>query len=156
MVIVRGELKISPDPAKEPSIEQLRSENEQLRREIEHARTLHIGATPRSKSTCSQTSKTTSQALQRPPRIQWFDQDEDGLEQKLWGSLTSNRPAPKTLVSGWDDIVLPSPSCLENLIDYDEKWNSWVHYALEYPRFREECDDFMAAIASGVALELAN
>ncbi|KAH6696781.1 hypothetical protein F5X68DRAFT_226189 [Plectosphaerella plurivora] len=45
-------------------------------------------------------------------------------------------------VHDWSDIVLPTSRISDELVAFDEIWNSWVHYALEYPVFRQECQDF--------------
>jgi hypothetical protein len=94
--------------------------------------------------------------LSQPPQTQRIHQDVDGLERRLWDNLASSLPARRSIVSEWSDIVLPSKESSEHLIAYDERWHSWVHYALEYPQFRHECESFTAAISNGTPLEQAD
>ncbi len=49
--------------------------------------------------------------------------------------------------------MLPSRRLSDKLIAYDEVWNSWVHYALEYPDFQQQCMQFMNSLEDGVLLE---
>ncbi|RBQ73707.1 hypothetical protein FVER14953_20434 [Fusarium verticillioides] len=35
-------------------------------------------------------------------------------------------------------------------------WDSWVHYALEYPHFKDECDTFAESLEAGLALDEAD
>ena len=51
------------------------------------------------------------------------------------------------------DIVLPSVQCSNALLAHDEKWNSWVHYALEYPTFTQQHDAFLVRLQNGASLE---
>lgn len=52
----------------------------------------------------------------------------------------------------WAHIILPSRESSEALIAFDKKWNSWVHYALEYPTFEHEHKSFMESIENGASL----
>lgn len=72
------------------------------------------------------------------------------LEAELWQSLSSASTTTHSSIQGWEDIILPSPECSRKLIAFDETWNSWVHYALEYPHFTEECDSFMDRVGEGL------
>jgi hypothetical protein len=47
----------------------------------------------------------------------------------------------------------PSRRTSERLVEYDRVWNSWVHFALEYPQFEQECNDCILALEDGVSLE---
>lgn len=154
MVIVRGEVTTYRDGPHVPTYEELRSENEQLRNEIESMKTQQGKNEQKSALGLSPGPTMDSGRILSPK--QCFDQDGDGLEQSLWDRLASDSSAMKSLVSTWDDIVIPSRACSEHLLAYDEQWNSWVHYALEYPRFRTECDTFMASIENGLCIERAD
>ena len=79
-------------------------------------------------------------------------ENRDSMEDSLWDSISSNIVASRSNVVNWDDVVLPVRSLSSRLVAYDRTWNSWVHYALEYPRFQHECDAFMDAMDSGVSL----
>lgn len=57
------------------------------------------------------------------------------------------------MATDWGSIMMPSRRCSEQLVEFDRIWNSWVHYALEYPVFENECDEFYAALEKGGALE---
>ena len=43
-------------------------------------------------------------------------------------------------VASLSDIYIPSRETSNALVHYDRQWNSWVHYATEYPRFQEQHD----------------
>lgn len=77
----------------------------------------------------------------------------DSLENALWDSLRSHNVTTRHKVTNWSDIILPSRSASNYLVVFDRIWNSWVHYALEYPRFQHECDAFMDAMEGGMSLE---
>ncbi|KAF2832853.1 hypothetical protein CC86DRAFT_277466 [Ophiobolus disseminans] len=151
LVIVRGEMTTYRDAPHVPTYEELNSENERLRQEVEALKAQIFGS-----SSILSSHDLAGHTMDPLLRKRQIDQDEEGLEQKLWDSLASVLPATKPVVSSWDDIVLPTRSCSEFLVDYDEKWNSWVHYALEYPHFRVECDGFMTAMANGIPIEYAD
>ncbi|KAJ4256145.1 hypothetical protein NW762_009221 [Fusarium torreyae] len=85
-----------------------------------------------------------------------MDCSQDGLDDELWESLASESNIRGSTVSSWEDIILPNVECSGRLIDFDMMWNSWVHYALEYPQFKEESDAFMDSIKTGLSLEQAN
>ena len=152
LVIVRGEATTYRDSPQLPTYDELKSENERLRHEIGVIKAERIGARP-NLSSLGKPDQDQIQALCWPRRKKRFDEDEDEVEKRLWDTLASNCPVAGPDTKNWSDIVLPSQSCSEQLINYDEKWNSWVHYALEYPRFRHECDNFMAAVVTGMPLE---
>lgn len=95
-------------------------------------------------------SKSTLKHLRQSNKV---EHDDEGLEAQLWEILSAKSTRTVSSVLTWDDIVLPSAACSEQLIAYDKSWNSWVHYAVEYPRFQEECNSFSAAMERGVAIE---
>jgi hypothetical protein len=131
----------------------LSSENQYLRLELESLRAQN-----------GQVSRNKSSVKERPPRSLsiWSnrkyrpDHDEEGLEDRLWDSLSAASIGTGSTVTSWADIVLPDRNCSKQLIAYDRKWNSWVHYAVEYPRFENECDSFIFAIEAGSTIETQN
>jgi hypothetical protein len=62
----------------------------------------------------------------------------------------------KSRVSDWADIILPNVECSRKLIEFDITWDSWVHYALEYPQFKDESDRFAGSLEAGLALDEAD
>ncbi|KAH7392002.1 hypothetical protein DE146DRAFT_127980 [Phaeosphaeria sp. MPI-PUGE-AT-0046c] len=154
MVIVRGEVTTYREAPDIPTYEELKCENERLQGIISSFTAQDIITASRSSpKDFTAPVETDSCTLSRG---QLLEQDEDGLEQELWDDLTHNSQFVAPMISNWSDIVLPSLACSEHLIDFDEMWNSWVHYALEYPRFRRECSAFMAEIDNGTPIELMN
>ncbi|KAF4945822.1 hypothetical protein FSARC_14348 [Fusarium sarcochroum] len=85
-----------------------------------------------------------------------MDYSQEALDDDLWESLASGSNIRNSTVSSWSDIILPNSECSRRLIDFDITWNSWVHYALEYPRFKEESDAFTDSIEAGLSLDQAN
>lgn len=79
-------------------------------------------------------------------------QESDSIEDAFWSSLELKTDILGPQVSNWDDVILPSRALSNHLIAYDRMWNSWVHYAVEYPRFQQQCDDFMDATEGGLPL----
>ncbi|KAF2024456.1 hypothetical protein EK21DRAFT_94086 [Setomelanomma holmii] len=153
MVIVRGEVTTYRENPQLPTYDELRRDNERLLYEVEAIKAHHRGTTQSQQTSSITHDKKVSHSSHWSPRNRCLDEDADGLERKLWDSMSCNDPVAIPAMASWSDVILPSHSCSEKLIDYDEKWNSWVHYALEYPRFRYECDSFMSSIASGISLE---
>ncbi|KAH6632909.1 hypothetical protein C7974DRAFT_162124 [Boeremia exigua] len=150
-VLVRGEIIAYRDGLQQPTYEDLKRENEHLRGELATLQAHQANIRSRLLSA----PETGEKDIESWEYQQWktsFDDDQDGLDRKLWDTLASEPQAIDSQVMTWNDIVLPVKSCHDQLIDYDEKWNSWIHYALEYPRFRNECDDFTAAMVSGASL----
>jgi hypothetical protein len=66
----------------------------------------------------------------------------DPLEEVLLQSIASSTADSKPRIHGWSDITLPNSRISDELIAFDEVWNSWVHFALLYPVFRQECRNF--------------
>ncbi|KAL2847022.1 hypothetical protein BJX68DRAFT_268323 [Aspergillus pseudodeflectus] len=136
-----------------PTHAELSSENQYLRLELESLRAQN-GQLSRNKSSVKERSprslSTWSNRKHRP------DHDEEGLEDRLWDSLSAASIGSGSTVTSWADIVLPDRNCSKQLIAYDKKWNSWVHYAVEYPRFENECDSFIFAIEAGSTIETQN
>lgn len=156
MVIVRGEVTTYQEAPQLPTYESLRDENQRLRQNIEALKTgLH--PTPRL-SQVEEASETTTETAHPLGPQRFADQDDDGFEQRLWDTISSTSDIRdiKSTVSSWEDITLPSRECSERLIAYDEMWNSWAHYAVEYPQFSYECDRFMEAVERGTKLGQAD
>lgn len=150
-VLIRGEVTAYRDDPQRPTYEDLKRENERLREELAtfqaHQATFRLESlsTPRSDQ----------DVVNSWQHQQWkisFDEDQDGLDRRLWNTLASEPQTTDSQVATWNDIIMPTQSCSDQLIDYDQKWNSWVHYALEYPRFRDECNDFTAIMVNGASL----
>ncbi|KAI8649210.1 Zn(2)-C6 fungal-type domain-containing protein [Fusarium keratoplasticum] len=144
MVIIRGEVTMWQDGPHVLTYEELRRENQRLRREISVLRA-ERGELPQSNA--------------RPVTLESIKefQYSNGLEEQLWQSISTT---PETRASStilhWNDIILPSPACSDRLIAYDRIWNSWVHYALEYPHFGNECTVFMGSMEENSSLDKAD
>ncbi|KAL2811404.1 hypothetical protein BJX63DRAFT_433412 [Aspergillus granulosus] len=145
MVIVRGEVKMWQDAPHIHTYDELNRENQRLRSELQTLRARN-GQIDGNKSSLESPSGL-------PGRDRRTDHDEEGLEDRLWESLSAASTARRSTVSGWVDVVLPSRACSEQLTAYDKTWNSWVHYAVEYPRFENECHGFISAIEAGSPIE---
>lgn len=124
--------------------DELSRENQRLRREISVLRT------ERRELPQSNASPVTFGSIKE-------FQYSNGLEEQLWQSISTT---PETRASStilhWKDIILPSPACSDRLIAYDKIWNSWVHYALEYPHFSNECTAFMGTMQENLSLDKAD
>ena len=150
-VLIRGEVTAYRDDPQQPTYEDLKRENEHLKGELAtlqaHQATFRLQLL-----SIPETDKNIIDSWQHQQWKRSFDEDQDGLDRRLWDTLASEPQTIDSQVTTWDDIIMPTQSCSDQLIDYDRKWNSWVHYALEYPRFRDECDDFTAAMVNGASL----
>jgi hypothetical protein len=131
-----------------PTYEELRHENKRLQEEINSLR-----AENKLLINSKAASELPGLSLRRARGVEY---DNEGLEEKLWESLAAASAASRSSVSNWDDIILPNAGCSKQLVAYDKVWNSWVHYALEYPSFEEECTSFTAAMDRGLLLEEAD
>jgi hypothetical protein len=78
------------------------------------------------------------------------------LDDDLWESLASDSNIDRSSVSNWADIILPNANISKKLIEFDKTWNSWVHYALEYPQFKDECDSYVGGLEKGLPLDKAD
>lgn len=74
-------------------------------------------------------------------------------EEILFERIASTVPPTASKRLDWSSIAVPNIICSKQLVDYDRKWNSWAHYALEYPRFDEEHDMFLSSLQQGVPLQ---
>ncbi|KAL4876920.1 hypothetical protein BJY04DRAFT_222596 [Aspergillus karnatakaensis] len=134
VVIVRGEVTMWNDAPHKPTYEELMRENQRLRQDVEGSRSPEAAAV-------------------WPRRAPHVDQYEEGLERRLWDSLSVASALVRPTVAAWEDIVLPTSEISNQLIAYDKTWNIWVHYAVEYPKFQEECELFINAVDQGTPLE---
>jgi hypothetical protein len=50
------------------------------------------------------------------------------------------------------DVLVPIRQCSQRLIEHDKRWNSWIHYAVEYPQFESEHEAFMDRWETGAPL----
>lgn len=128
-----------------PTYEELSHKNHLLRQEIDL-----LQAELQQSTAGHLAARSTLKHLRQRHRV---EHDDGGLEAQLWEMLSANSTRTASSVSTWDDIILPSTACSEQFIAYDKSWNSWVHYAVEYPRFQEECNSFSAAMERGVAIK---
>ncbi|KAF4961216.1 hypothetical protein FGADI_453 [Fusarium gaditjirri] len=78
------------------------------------------------------------------------------LDDGLWESLATESNIDRSSVLNWADIILPDADTSKKLVEFDRTWNSWVHYALEYPQFKDECDHFVSSLEKGLALDKAD
>jgi hypothetical protein len=87
-----------------------------------------------------------------PRRAQRSDNNDLYYEKAFFQASADSAREPVALMKE-EDILLPEISCSDALIRHDEAWNSWVHYALEYPRFALEHSIFMANLDKGITLQ---
>ncbi|KAL3295570.1 C6 zinc finger domain containing protein [Colletotrichum asianum] len=136
-VIVRGEVTRGKDPTDAPTYEDLVRENERLRSALSIRTSVH---------------HTPNSPLLKPRKPQRLLECHDVLEEMVFDPR--QRPKSSGRMSSWDEITscCPDRGASEQLIAYDKTWNSWVHYALEYPTFQEEHSKFMGALKNGALL----
>lgn len=137
-VIVRGQVTTGRDPSTQPTYEELLQENARLR-------DLTMGGRERRRPF-------QPVALPHPTRgnsLATYN-DDDYYETVLF-KATATRPPIERMQQ--HDIIIPSRRCSEILIQHDKKWNSWVHYAVEYPDFERQHDDFMDRLEAGADLD---
>ncbi|KAF5635372.1 hypothetical protein F25303_8519 [Fusarium sp. NRRL 25303] len=146
MVLVRGQVTTWQDGPESPTYQELKEENDRLRREIVALR-----------------SRQDRQPIIDHAQAQRFEilLDEvrytpGELDDGLWESLASESNIDKLPVFNWADIILPDADSSNKLVEFDRTWNSWVHYALEYPQFKDECDHFVSSLENGLALDKAD
>lgn len=143
-VIVRGRVTTGQDPAVRPTYEDLLRENAELRRTLaergQDDATHHLVELPR---------PTRCRAVQN-----YADNgdDDDSYETKLI-KATATLQSSGEQRQQQHDVILPSRQCSQRLIDHDKSWNSWIHYAVEYPQFEDEHRSFMNRLDSGGNLD---
>ncbi|KAI1046568.1 hypothetical protein LB505_014151 [Fusarium chuoi] len=146
MVLVRGQVTSWQDDLQTPTYQELIEENERIRREITALK-----------------SRQGPQPIINPAHPQQFENSLGEvqyvpceLDDGLWESLASESNIDRLLVCNWADIILPDADTSNQLVEFDRTWNSWVHYALEYPQFKYECDYFISGLEKGLALDNAD
>ncbi|KAF6833236.1 hypothetical protein CMUS01_06642 [Colletotrichum musicola] len=138
-VIVRGEVTRAEYSAKTTSYQDLMRENERLRSAL---------TAQTNRSRVHQDIQTGPLRKLRKP--QHLLECHDVLEEVLFEPPSATKRRAR--IHSWEQIRTPSRRASEGLVAYDEKWNSWVHYALEYPHFHKEHAEFMESIDRGVKL----
>ncbi|KAF4344227.1 hypothetical protein FBEOM_1821 [Fusarium beomiforme] len=146
MVVIRGQVTTWQDSSETPTYQELKAENDRLRQEITALRAQQDSQPPTAPAHPVQPSKSMDYVEYTPGEI----------DDRLWKSLASESSIHRSYVSDWEDIIMPHAGCIEKLVEFDMIWNSWVHYALEYPKFKEESDAFAHSLAKGSTLEQAD
>ncbi|KAH9905254.1 hypothetical protein F4778DRAFT_769930 [Xylariomycetidae sp. FL2044] len=134
-VIVRGQVTTGRDPGSQLSYEELIQENARLKQAL--SRTEGGRASPN----CQRLTKTLFQPIY---------EEHDYYENLLFEASASHHSVG---AMSMQQILLPSRECSNGLIAHDREWNSWVHYALEYPAFELEHSQFMDRIDAGASFE---
>lgn len=122
------------DPTDAPTYQDLVRENERLRNALSIRTSVH---------------HTPNSPLLKPRKPQRLLECHDVLEEMVFDP--GQRPKSSGRMSSWEEITscCPDQEASKQLIAYDKTWNSWVHYALEYPNFQEEHSKFMGALKNG-------
>ncbi|KAK1701587.1 uncharacterized protein BDZ83DRAFT_645633 [Colletotrichum acutatum] len=134
LVMVRGEVTRGKDLVKLPTYDELVQENQRLRTALE----------------ASHVRPTSDLSLRRPRTAQKLLECHDPLEEMVFKSPSFSQVSRHH--RGWSTVDVPCRKSSELLIAYDKKWNSWVHYALEYPEFDGEHTQFMDNLEKGTVL----
>lgn len=71
-------------------------------------------------------------------------------EEALFDATASRK---RNGMMSWDQITVPTKSVSNSLIAHDERWNSWVHYAINHQDFTTQHDTFFADVEEGQALQ---
>jgi hypothetical protein len=129
-VIVRGQVTIGKNDGSLMTYDELARENARLRKAL-----ADMGKT-----------EDASRRAQRSG-------DNDLYYEKAFFQASAGSAREPVGLMKEEDILLPGISCSDALIRHDEAWNSWVHYALEYPRFAREHSNFMASLDKGATLQ---
>lgn len=77
-------------------------------------------------------------------------QDYDIFERHLFENV---QQAPFHSSFDPECILLPTRGCSMKFVDHDKTWNSWVHYAVQYPDFDQEHDLFWEKLETGTPIE---
>lgn len=122
-----------------PTLETLQLENQQLKNELQALKELQ-----------SQISESSP----APSSTEGYQLEKnDPIENALWDSLGSAAQTAPRSIKQWSQIYIPNRFISDQLVSYDRTWNSWVHYGVEYPRFQDDCDDFVGTIEKGLQLQ---
>ncbi|EFX04942.1 c6 zinc finger domain containing protein [Grosmannia clavigera kw1407] len=136
-VIVRGNVTVAQDSDQQPTYEQLLVEIALLRQQqVPPQPQPHILPVPSQQLDYNAVHLTVERSR--------------ALDETLFQSAAPHLPTSNRI--GWDSIILPSTQCSIGLVEYDKIWNSWVHYAIEYPQFEHEHNRFLLALQSGTPL----
>ena len=87
------------------------------------------------------------------PESSSFVLDDEGpnvFEDQLFEPTQESFPS---IAKRWPNILLPSKSCSLALLEFDRVWNSWVHAALDHPKFELEHAQFWDNFESGSSLD---
>lgn len=144
-VIVRGRVTTAPDcqgTSTPASPEALLQENERLRQQLAY---LSNQVATRDLDANSPLDTTLPRKNLPIP-----EDTQDAFESVLHSNSYQTR---QMSCKSWRDVLVPTRACSYRLIAHDKIWNSWVHYAVEYPRFEEEHVKFREALDSGVPLQ---
>jgi hypothetical protein len=142
-LLIEPSLTIDPlpysgkDPSDMPSYQELLEENQRLRNSLAAANSKAL-------------DRPEPSLPMRPKKPQHLLESPDALEQMLLESPPSAYDSYQNLDQA--HIIVPSRECSNALVAYDKKWNSWVHYALEYPTFEHEHENFMDSLENGATL----
>ncbi|KAL2065316.1 hypothetical protein VTL71DRAFT_2985 [Oculimacula yallundae] len=136
-VIVRGKVKKATDTPSLPTDDDLQSENARLAAELKSLKDRQA------------VGLSVFRGSGEPSPLS----SSDSIEEALWSKVCPLTVTTRPTVASWNDIVLPSKACSDVLIAYDKTWNSWVHCALEYPLFIQDCDRFFETTVGGTRLE---
>ncbi|PVI00134.1 hypothetical protein DM02DRAFT_593251 [Periconia macrospinosa] len=147
-VLIRGEEITYPHDAQVPTYRELSSENQRLRNELD---VLRAQASAESTTSVEESLRTLSTSSRRRTLL---GTAQGSLEKRLWDDCASS--ANGSCVASWNDIILPSRETSEHLISFDQTWNSWVHYAIEYPQMSDECDGFLHSLEQGTLVHHAD
>ncbi|KAF5636159.1 hypothetical protein F52700_5473 [Fusarium sp. NRRL 52700] len=146
MVLIRGQVTTWQDGPQTPTYQELKEENDRLRREILVLKSRQDRQPP--------IDLTKNQRFENS--LADIEYAPGELDDDLWKSLASESNIDESPVSNWADIILPDADVSKRLVEFDRTWNSWVHYALEYPQFKDECDHFVSSLEKGLALDKAD
>ena len=117
-----------------PSYDALTRENQRLKAELQAEKDL---------------SRPKSVRRGRPKILE----SDEVFEEILFQRCARVTPSTASRRLDWSSVTLPNSVCSQQLVEYDRIWNSWVHYAIEYPQFGEEHQRFLALLQQGLPLE---
>ncbi|EMT68921.1 hypothetical protein FOC4_g10005016 [Fusarium odoratissimum] len=98
---------------------------------------------------------TTWQDGPEPPTYQELKEENHRLRREIM-ALKSREGRRPTINPAQAQQFENSLDDVEYTPEFDRTWNSWVHYALEYPQFKDECDHFVSSLEKVLALDKAD
>ncbi|KAF4452061.1 hypothetical protein F53441_4992 [Fusarium austroafricanum] len=146
MVIIRGQVTTWQDSSQTATYQELSQENDRLRQEIQALKAQKY----------AQTSSPQAHPVRNRQLLDHFEYTPPELDDELWQTLASSSNIKSSSVFEWADIILPNVDCSKKLVDFDLTWNSWVHYAVEYPQFKEQSDALVDSLENGSLLDQSN